>query len=94
MTGLVSDTLLSVLQVQRSLPHASALEPGSAEVDPLPGVVQRADRALAPLCTSSTYCLVSTFSDSVHEQVPLRQDYSDLYNLLAFFDGGVSLLLF
>lgn len=43
----------------------------------------------APSSGRASRCICFQLTDAILTQVPVRVDYSDLYNLLAFFDGGV-----
>lgn len=84
-------------QILGALPGPSAVEPGPVQEHDLPWLVHGSYSAMGPLCEHAeppvrplrvgSLCADHAYNEL--EQVPVRVDYSDLYDVLAFFDGGV-----
>lgn len=87
-----TDSYVNRKQLLGPFPRTPSVESGSFQEHHLSWLVHGPDPTLGPLRA----CHISPSrarrlkpADTVTSQVPVRVDYADLYDVLAFFDGGV-----
>lgn len=80
---------LHSLRLERTIPSSHVYEGDRSQVDPVPRVVQRPDTALGPVRLPS-FARATSLTPTLPfpSYVPVKVDYTDLYDIMTFFRGN------